>query len=250
VKVNPRKDMHGDIGSAGRGRARNAGTATRLRAAVLVAIVAALPCPAVAQVQPRVDGTDAASSAFRDLSNADALVRAGRLGPARAAYARLVEQFPTWWIPQVKLAVVSRELGAAAADWGPALARARRFAPAGDGYLEFVLALAAAEKGAVDDAASGIGPSDPVSDRALLARARGLETAGRASDAAREYRSLLARRPRCPAARWGLARCLKASGAGAEAAALLREGAAGSVFPARWRASAGEERRDSGRGGP
>ena len=212
---------------------------------VVVVLVAMIPGVASGQEPRPLD--DPITSAFRRLTIADDLARAGRLGMAYSGYLAVLKDYPTWWLPTVKAAVLARALRLPADTIVAYLDRATGLSPSGR-YLEMVRILLAVEAGGRPPDRAG-GPqeggvlvvgvrADVVSDRITLAVASAHARAGRLREAEVEYLALLKRRPGCPAARWGLAGVLRRQGRGDEAAALYREGATSSLCPARWRAEA------------
>lgn len=193
---------------------------------------------------------DPIAAARTRLSEADSALHSGNLYAAQAAYRDVLAQFPTWWIPVLKSTVASIAMRAPAAQIDQALARVRTLEPTGD-YLALISLLLALERDTPDPAADLLPlppdtgsdtvrvPLDTLSRRLAMARGLAFERSGRVGAAILEYRNLLARDPEVQAARFRLAQLLRQTGRPEEASALMREGQARSLYPARWRAGGG-----------
>lgn len=207
-----------------------------------VSLLAFAPLPA------RAGDEDRYTRAMRLLAEADTRFREGRLLEAGQGYLDLLRDFPTWWLPTLKSGVVARTLGRPPEEVESWIERARGLQPTGT-YLPLVSGLLAPgvprDPSRIEGMASPAVP-DPLAARMGLLRAGRLAAQGRVAEAEAEYRSILSRTPAVQVARWRLARLLRDSGRRAEAAAILREGAARSSYPARWRMEAASmERSDA-----
>ncbi len=207
----------------------------RLSLAALAAalLLCALPRPASADEDRYVQ-------AMRRMSEADVNFREGRLSDAFLGYLDLLKEFPTWWLVTLKAGITAHALRLPAETVSAWLDRARGQSPSGT-YLPLVEGLLTGGVPRDPDRAGGRSPPvirDPLADRMALLRAGRLASQGRQVEAESEYRAILSRSPAVLVARWRLARLLEDAGRGREAAALLREGAALSAMPARWRAEA------------
>lgn len=214
-------------------------------ALIACATAAALPSPANAQ-------EDRWAATMRRLNQADDAYRGGDLAGAFEGYLALVREFPTWWQPTLKAGIAARSLGHPVDSVAAWLDRARRLGATGP-YLPLVDALLTPGVPPPSFApsplpdASGVTVPDPLARRLSLVRAGRLKAEGRLAEAEAEYRAALSGTGPVPAARWRLARLLRATGRPAEAAALLREGASDSRLPSRWRQEAA---RQGGADGP
>jgi len=181
----------------------------------LAVVLAASPGSLSAQERVR--------AAYGKLDAADQARRAGRLGAAWAGYLGLLQDFPTWWIPELKAATLARDMGMPRTECLARVERVLTLSP--DGTLAFMVRdLMDLEDKGLLPSMDAYAPNDPNLDRILLARAKALSASGRHEEAAAEYRRLLERRGGCVAAR-GLARELMALGRAEEAEAVLRQGA-------------------------
>jgi len=209
-------------------------------------VVAAFAMCAPISRSARAEGE--AFRAMQRLAAADDFMRQGRLGKGYDAYLNLLKQFPTWWLPTVKAAVAARALGLPIATIRSYLSRVQRLSPTGP-YFPLVRFLLDSE-----DPKKKAGPLAFQFGRAVwidranrldLARGMGFERNGKYPEAEREYRKILARSPLCTTARFRLSNVLKKNGRGREAAQNLEEAATDSLFPARFRAAAGQDRSTS-----
>ncbi len=158
---------------------------------------------------------------------------------AMSGYSELLREFPTWWLPTLKTAVVAKALGQSTESVLARIGLARNLSPSGT-YLPLVESLLLSGVPRDPSRVEGAAPSlpDPLADRMALLRAGRLAAEGRRDESEAEYRSILARNPGVLVARWKLARILVESGRTGEAAAFLHEGAGRSAFSARWRSEA------------
>lgn len=180
-----------------------------------------------------------AKAAMERLSASDNLFRNGRLGMAYAGYIQLIREFPTWWLPTIKAAVVARAIGLPEETVVGYLLRAARLSATG-GYIRLV-GLALNKKLEINDDTR----LEAMENRIGMLAAR----SGSFIEKKTEYEKILERSPRCMVARWKLAHALAENGQTDDAVKILKTFASESLFPPRWRTEAERMERSNGERG-